>query len=394
MSKLKHIQSLINEAKTYRRQGLLQESKDKYLEILDILKKDAQLSNKQSLIDAIIKELSVVENEIIELDRPDETPVLSKEIQNLISRLFSTSENKHIAALEGAVALAKFGQYEKALDEFQNLMKEGIRIEADSNLEQLSKNFNKLVKDLSDSFNNIREQSIQLVRYTEDLALSYKRIKEEEGLRRKMSRYVGQNLLEKLISSKDDTLFENERKEVTTLFADIRSFTALSERMTAEEVVSMLNEYFTSIVDVIFNNNGILDKFIGDELMAIFDHHTSDIHTPYYNAVKSALEIQNATEKLMKERAQNGQQTFDVGIGISTGDAIVGNIGSANRMDYTVIGDSVNTASRLTQAAHGGEILIGETTYNHVKDQFHIQKKGKIKLRNKKKPILYYKILR
>ena len=168
MSDTKHLQSLITEAETYRTQGLLEESKEKFLELLDFIKTNEQFSKNQPLIDSIIEKVSGVEGEMADVDQLDEAPVLSEEAQNLISRLFSTSENQDIAAIEGAVALAKFGQYERALDEFQMLMKKGISIGGEPDLERLTKNFNTLVKDLSDSFKNIKDQSIQLVRYAED----------------------------------------------------------------------------------------------------------------------------------------------------------------------------------------------------------------------------------
>ena len=280
MSDTEWIQSLTTEAETYRKQGLLKQAKEKYLELLDFVKKHPPFCNNRPLIDAIINKVDVVEREIIEVDQLDESPDLSEEAQNLIKRVFSFSDNQDISAIEGAVALAKFGQYERAMDVFDKLINDGVHVNSDASIEQFTKQYNVLIRDLRDSYRDIREHNVQLLRYAKDLAQSYKKIKEEESLRHKMSRYVGQNLLNKLIQSKDDTLFANERKEVTVFFADIRSFTSICESMSAEDVVSMLNEYFTTMVDVIFRNNGILDKFIGDELMAIFGLITGE-NTPY-----------------------------------------------------------------------------------------------------------------
>ena len=203
---------------------------------------------------------------------------------------------------------------------------------------------------------------------------------------------MGQNLLDRLIVSKDEILFENERREVTILFADIRSFTSMSERMPVEEIVSMLNIFFSAMVDVIFRHNGVLDKFIGDEIMAIFGPPFSENTSPCSNAVKAAIEMQKGAETIMQSRKYLGRETFEIGIGINTGDVILGNVGSRNRMDYTVIGDSVNTAARLQAVAKGGEIIIGAKTYEKIKDQFSVKKGGKIKLKNKKKPVVYYKV--
>ncbi len=394
MFDIERIKSLTTEAEIYRSQGLLEEAKEKYLELLELVKNHELFSINKSLIDSIVNKVKFIEDEIVKIDQDVETPALSEEIQNLVSRLFSFSDNKDIAAVEGAVALAKFGQFERALEQFQRLINEGIRVDANQNIEEIITNFKTMINYLRDSHKDIKEQSTQIMRYAKDLAQSYKRLKEEERLRDNLSRYVGQNLLDKLLGSKDSVLFENERKEVTILFADIRSFTAMSERMPAEDVVSMLNEYFTAMVDVIFKNNGVLDKFVGDEIMAIFGLLPSDKNPPYYNAVKTALDMRDVTDKLMKSRALLGKETFEIGIGINTGNAIVGNVGSSHRMDYTVIGDCVNTAARLQAVAEGGEIIIGAETYAHTKDQFQVKKKGKIKFKNKKNPVLCYKVLR
>jgi len=391
---IERIKSLITEAEIYKSQGLLEEAKEKYLELLEFVKNHELFSINKSLIDSIVNKLKLIEDEMVKIDQDVETPTLSEEIQNLISRLFSFSDNKDIAAVEGAVALAKFGQFESALEQFQRLINEGIRIDPNQNIGEIIINFKTMINYLRDSHNDIKEQSIQIMRYAKDLAQSYKRLKEEEQLRDNLSRYVGQNLLDKLLSSKDSVLFENERREVTILFADIRSFTAMSERMPAEDVVSMLNEYFTAMVEVIFKNNGVLDKFIGDEIMAIFGLLPSNKNPPYYSAVKTALDMRDVIDKLMKSRSLLGKETFEIGIGIDTGNAIVGNVGSSHRMDYTVIGNCVNTAARLQALAKGGEIIIGAETYARTKDQFQIKKKGKIKLKNKKKPVLCYRVLR
>ena len=268
-----------------------------------------------------------------------------------------------------------------------------IRIKADQELNDIAAHFNAVTKKLQVINRDMKEQSIQLMSYARDLSQSYQRTREEKELRNRLSRYVGENLVEKLIHSKDGMLVENERKEVTVLFADIRSFTPLAERMEAEEVVSILNDFFGVVVDIIFANNGILDKFVGDQLMAVFGHIGSDNSAPYY-AVKAAIEMQAATEDLMKARSKEGKETFEIGIGINTGSSIVGNVGSENRMNYTVIGDSVNVAARLEHIAKGGEIIIAEETYLQTQGRFHIQKKGKLRVKNKTEPVMCYEVLR
>jgi len=268
-----------------------------------------------------------------------------------------------------------------------------IKIKADQELSDIAENFNVILNKLNNVDSDMKEQSIQLMSYARDLSQSYKRTKEEEELRGRLSRYVGEHLVEKLINSKKGVFLENERREVTILFADIRSFTTISERLDAEEVVSMLNQFFGVMVDIVFRNNGILDKFVGDQLMAVFGVISPDSRAPY-DATKTAIEMQDANEDLMNLRRKQDKETFEMGIGINTGSAIVGNVGSENRMDYTVIGDTVNVAGRLQQIAKGKEIIIGGQTMRQIKGRFRMRKKGKLRVKNKTEPVICYEVLR
>jgi class 3 adenylate cyclase len=272
-------------------------------------------------------------------------------------------------------------------------IKSPFKIEADQELNDIAENFNTLFNKLNVVDREIREQSVQLMKYAQDLSESYEKAKKEEKLRSRLSRYVGKNLVEKLIDSKEGAFPENERKEVAVLFADIRSFTTIAEGMNAHNIVSMLNEFFDSMVDIIFQNNGILDKFVGDQLMAVFGLVPSE-NNASYDAVKSAIEMQDATKALMKVRYSQKKQTFEIGIGVNTGMVIVGNVGSKSRMDFTVIGDSVNVSAKLQQMSKGCEIIIGEQTYHQIKDRFHVEKKGEASVKNKLNPVLCYSVLR
>ncbi len=263
----------------------------------------------------------------------------------------------------------------------------------DKELRDITSHFNAVLEKLKDADRSFREQSIQLLTYARDLSLSYKKSREEEILRSRLSRYVGPNLVEKLMSAKGKGLFENERREVTVLFADIRSFTAISERLPAEEVVCMLNQFFSAMTDIIFEHKGVLDKFVGDQIMAIFGLVASETIATV-DAVIAALAMQSAIEDIMKDRQDAGKKTFQIGIGINSGTAIVGNIGSQSRMDYTVIGDCVNVAARLQQAVEGGQILVGERTYAETKDWFPYEEIGQLSLRNRAEPVICYRIRR
>jgi class 3 adenylate cyclase len=266
-----------------------------------------------------------------------------------------------------------------------------IWIDADQELKDIAAHFNALFEQNQEVSKKIKEQSVQLMVYARDLSESYQRLKEEKEIRTKLERYVGENLVEKLVGSKDDVLFENERKEVTILFADIRSFTKISEDMATESVVSMLNQFFEAMSNLVFANNGILDKFMGDQIMAVFGAIPSQ-NSSAFDAVKAAVEMQEATKMIMKKRTRMKRKTFQIGIGVNTGISILGNVGAKNRMDYTVIGDSVNIASRFQQLAKGGEIIIGEKTYKEIRGGFNVTMRGKARIKNKIEPVICYKI--
>jgi adenylate cyclase len=272
-------------------------------------------------------------------------------------------------------------------------MNDPIHIRGDQEITDIAAHVNSVIVKLQEAQRGIKDQSVQLMLYARDISESYKKIKEEIELRNRLSRYVGENLVEKLIHSQDEVFLDDERKEVSILFADIRSFTTIAEKMAAEQVVALLNEFFNLMVDIVFQHHGILDKFIGDQLMATFGLMPSENHHSF-DALSSAMAMQDATEALMSKRATQGKETFAIGIGINSGSAIVGNVGSENRMDYTTIGNMVNVAARLQQIAKGGEILMGEDTYLQVKGQCSIRKKGKISVKNKAEPILCYECVR
>lgn len=192
--------------------------------------------------------------------------------------------------------------------------------------------------------------------------------------------------------SQDSQLLKNERKDVTIMFADIRSFTALSEHMEPEEVVAMLNEFFSIMTDILFKYNGMLDTFVGDQIMAVFGH-IADEKSGARSAVQAGVAMQKATAKLMKKRAKNNQPLFEMGIGINTGSAILASVGSDNRKDYKVIGDTVNTVARLESHAAGREIVIGERTSGYLPKKLPRSARQELKMRNRSEPLVCYTLI-
>ena len=179
--------------------------------------------------------------------------------------------------------------------------------------------------------------------------------------------------------------------ELVVFFSDIRGFTAMSERKSAQHIVDMLNEYFELMVEIVFKHEGTLDKFVGDEIMALFGApvaHEDDA----YRAVKVALEMVHALEEWNLVRVAEGDEPIQIGIGINTGEVVAGYLGSSKALEYTVIGDVVNTASRLCNTAKPGEILISRATYEAVKDSFVAEELPAAQVKNKAQAVQIFRV--
>jgi adenylate cyclase len=218
-------------------------------------------------------------------------------------------------------------------------------------------------------------------------------LKERERIKKSFASYVSRQIFEKILTSESVTKLEGERKKVTVLFSDIHHFTTLSERLVPEQVVSILNEYFEQMLDVIFTHQGTLDKFLGDGIMVEFGAPLDDPQQER-NAVLAAIDMQKALKKLNAKWAQKSSPLLEMSIGIHTGQAVVGNVGSEQRMEYTAIGDTVNVASRLEQAAKGLDvsILISDTTYQALKGEFLARNLGPLALPGRKEEVISYAI--
>jgi len=227
----------------------------------------------------------------------------------------------------------------------------------------------------------------------------YEKSLKEERLRINLQRYLSQPLVEKIVSGEGRIGLGGEERRVTVLFADIRSFTPMVEKMTPQEAVALLNEYFTLMTEEVFKEKGTVDKFIGDCLMAIFGAPIAHPDDPL-RAVRTALGMRRALLTLKKHWLAGGGRfgkplslaAFEIGIGINTGLAIAGNIGSEKRMDYTVISDAVNLASRLEGVAKAGEVLISEETYREVRDKVKAVPKPPVRVQGKSEPIQSYSV--
>lgn len=216
-------------------------------------------------------------------------------------------------------------------------------------------------------------------------------LKERDKVKMMFSKFHGSSVTEDLL--KGDLALGGSRKEVTVLFSDIRDFTKFSEGHTPEEVVEMLNEYFQIMVGIIVANHGIVDKFVGDAIMAIWGAPNST-GQDCYHALKAALEMRAALANLNDRRLTRGQTAIRFGIGLHAGPAISGTIGSMERMEYTVIGDTVNMASRIEAStkAFGADLLASETVVRDLEARFIIEYAGAAEVKGKSEPIKMFKI--
>jgi HD-GYP domain-containing protein (c-di-GMP phosphodiesterase class II) len=232
-------------------------------------------------------------------------------------------------------------------------------------------------------FESIKIISNQMVMALENSKLS--------NLRYAFSRYVSHQLVDGILSDPEKIRLGGERRKVTALFADIRGFTSMAERMKPEEVVDLLNTYLSSLTNVVFKYEGTLDKYIGDCVMAVFGAPIS-----HYNdterAVVTAIEMQGYVNEINRKREDDGLERVEIGIGIHTGYVISGNMGSIDRMDYTVIGDVVNTAARLEALAGKGQILITKEVYEEVKYLVEAQFLNTIAVKGKEKPVSVHEV--
>lgn len=185
------------------------------------------------------------------------------------------------------------------------------------------------------------------------------------------------------------------RKIATILFVDIRNFTQISEKLSPSEVSLILNEYFSEIEPIISKHNGVINKYMGDGLLAVFSQNLKP-EEQALNAVKCGIEILNTAKHLKEKLLSEGKPMINIGIGVNTGEVFEGNIGSEKYLEYTVIGDSVNLAFRIESFNHTlkTQFLISEYTYEYVKDSVDVVKLSQVNIKGKSKPIDIYEILR
>ncbi len=218
-------------------------------------------------------------------------------------------------------------------------------------------------------------------------------ISSEKRLKSTMARYMDPSLADKLLQAGEEIL-GGLTSEATVLFSDVRSFTTLTEELGAQGTVALLNEYFTIMVECIQREGGMLDKFIGDAIMAVFGTPLAHEDDPD-RSVRAAIAMMRELGGYNRQRAKAGQKPIDIGIGLNTDQVVSGNIGSPKRMDYTVIGDGVNLASRLESACkqYGTHILISQHTLSQLRGTYRTREMDAVIVKGKTEPVRVYEVL-
>lgn len=205
-------------------------------------------------------------------------------------------------------------------------------------------------------------------------------------------KYVAPQVVEEIAKQGDFTIkLGGENRDIAVLFVDIRGFTTMSEALEPEKVVEILNEYLSLTTQSIFNNSGTLDKFVGDATMAVFNS-PFDLPDYEFKAVCAAMDIVKGGEELEKVLFEKYGRSVGFGVGVNVGPAVVGNVGCDFRMDFTAIGDTVNTAARLEANAKKGQVLISDVLYERVKDRVEVNEIGQIPLKGKSNGVMVYEV--
>ncbi len=262
---------------------------------------------------------------------------------------------------------------------------------------------NKPVKQLSAAMKQVEAGNLEFeikVKSKDEigqLALSFndmiKGLKQKERVEGLFGKYLSPDVAKKVLAEQSlDGILKGEKAMLSVMFTDIRGFTPMSRGMDPQELINLLNSHFDESIDIIDKFGGTLDKFIGDAIMAFFGApvHYDDY---YMRAINAAVQMQRASEKFNFQRKLEGKNPVSIGIGINTGDAIVGNIGSNKRLEYTVIGESVNLANRLCSAAKKGQIIISESTYDLLPNKDIASPIEQLVLKGVVEPVTAYEII-
>jgi adenylate cyclase len=255
-----------------------------------------------------------------------------------------------------------------------------------------------LYADRLDPFSAFRPDDLELISAVAsqtaiavENARAHERLAREEVARANYGRFLPEYVVKQLLENPDSFKLGGVMQTITVLFADIRGFTRISEHASPEKIVHLLNKYFSAMTDIIFAHGGTLDKYLGDGLMALFGAPTATAKDAG-NALSAAVAMQRRMLGINEELREEGFAEIGVGMGLHTGEATVGYIGSERRSEYTAIGDTVNTASRLESNAKGGQILISDATARAAHSRYQLKSLDPITVKNRAQPVPLFEV--
>ena len=280
-----------------------------------------------------------------------------------------------------------------------SIIMQGIRSTMAVPLLQSGELFGIMVLDSQIATNAFTEKDLQLFQNVANQAaiaiqngLFAKKLEKEAVTRERFQRLLSPAIADQVLSGRVEIAKGGELRDTTVLFTDIRGFTSMSESARPQDIVNMLNEYFEQMVEIVFKYEGTLDKFVGDEIMALYGSpvaHADDA----YRAVKTALEMLRVLAEWNRKRVSEGEIPIHIGVGINCGEVVAGYLGSSRALEYTVIGDVVNTGARLCSVAKAGEIVVSEFVYARVKDHFEAIELPAAQVKGKSAALKIYKVV-
>ena len=319
-------------------------------------------------------------------------------VENLAEKLTISRTITQKVMKEKVALLSQDAKKDEQFSGAESIVAQGVRSTICAPLITESNVHGVVYADRLDPFSAFTEDDLELISAVAaqtavavETIKAHKRLAREEVARANYSRFMPEYVVKELLERPDSFKLGGANETVTVLFADIRGFTAFSEEQNPDRVVGLLNRYFTAMSEIIFEHGGTLDKYIGDGLMAIFGAPSA---TPQDadNAVKTAIDMQKRLQTLNKEIKADGYPEIATGIGLHTGVATIGYIGSEKRSEYTAIGDTVNLASRLESNAKGGQILISEATGKACTETFQIRKCEPLQVKNRLQPVSLFEV--
>jgi adenylate cyclase len=321
-----------------------------------------------------------------------------EQIANLTEKLTVSRTITRKVMKEQVALLSQDARADEQFSQAESIVSQGVRSTICAPLITESSVHGVVYADRLDPFAAFTPDHLELITavaaqtaLTVETVRAHTRLAREEVARANYSRFMPQYVVTQLLENPNSFRLGGANQNVTVLFADIRGFTALSERENPEKIVRLLNRYFSAMSEIIFAHGGTLDKYIGDGLMAIFGAPTA---TPDdgINAVTTAVEMQRRVAGLNQDLQAEGFPTVSVGIGLHTGEATIGYIGSEQRSEYTAIGDTVNLAARLESSAKGGQILISSATADASGGRFALIPHAPVYVKNRMQPVELFEV--